>query len=52
LRRYPAFIVAETFVDRDMDAAMGQGFRAIAEFIFGNNVAEAQRPTGVPRQFR
>jgi hypothetical protein len=52
LSRYPAFIVAETFVDRDMDAATGQGFRAIAESILGNNVAEAQRPTGVPRKFR
>ena len=39
LRRYPAFIVAETFVEGDMDAASGKGFRAIADFIFGNNVA-------------
>jgi hypothetical protein len=39
LRRYPAFIVAETFVEGDMDAASGKGFRAIADYIFGNNVA-------------
>lgn len=43
LRRYPAFIVAETLVDGDMDAASGKGFRAIADFIFGNNMA-----AGVP----
>lgn len=39
LRRYPAFIVAETFVEGDMDAASGKGFRVIADYIFGNNVA-------------
>jgi hypothetical protein len=38
LRRYPAFIVAETLVEGDMDAASGKGFRAIADYIFGNNV--------------
>ena len=37
LRRYPAFIVAETTVEGDMDAASGKGFRAIADYIFGNN---------------
>jgi len=44
LRRYPAFIVAETFVDGDMDAASGKGFRAIADYIFGNNVAVGLAP--------
>jgi hypothetical protein len=39
LRRYPAFIVAETFVEGDMDAASGKGFRVIADYIFGNNLA-------------
>lgn len=39
LRRYAAFVVAETFVEGDMDSASGQGFRAIADYIFGNNVA-------------
>ena len=37
LRRYAAFIVAETMVEGDMDAASNQGFRLIADFIFGNN---------------
>lgn len=39
LRRYPSFIVAETLVDGDMDAASGKGFRIIADYIFGNNVS-------------
>ena len=41
MRRYAPFIVAETWVDGDMDAASGKGFRAIADYIFGNNVAVA-----------
>jgi hypothetical protein len=39
LRRYPAFIVAETFVAGDLDQASVKGFRTIADYIFGNNVA-------------
>lgn len=39
LRRYPAMIVAEVEVVGDMDAASGQGFRALADYIFGNNAA-------------
>ena len=41
LRRYPAFIVAETYVAGDMDDASSQGFRAIADYIFGNNQVAA-----------
>ncbi len=37
LRRYPPFIVAETVVSGDMDEASSKGFRAIADYIFGNN---------------
>lgn len=37
LRRYPAFIVAETWVDGDMSEASNKGFRAIAGYIFGDN---------------
>lgn len=40
IRRYAPMLVAETFVEGDMDAASNQGFRRIADFIFGNN----QRP--------
>lgn len=39
LRRYPALIVAETWVEGDMDTASNQGFRLIADYIFGNNQA-------------
>lgn len=37
LRQYAPLIVAETWVDGDMDAASGKGFRVIADYIFGNN---------------
>lgn len=43
LRRYPAFVIAETTVEGDMEAASGKGFRAIADYIFGNN--QAKSPT-------
>ena len=39
VRQYAPFIVAETWVDGDMDAASGKGFRLIADYIFGNNKA-------------
>ena len=44
LRRYAPFIVAETTVAGDMDAASNKGFRAIADYIFGNNVAAGAAP--------
>jgi hypothetical protein len=37
-RRYSSFVVAETFVTGDFDAAGRTGFRRIANYIFGNNV--------------
>ena len=37
IRRYAPMLVAETFVDGDMDEASNKGFRLIADFIFGNN---------------
>ena len=39
LRQYAPLIVAETWVDGDMDAASNKGFRLIADYIFGNNKA-------------
>jgi hypothetical protein len=42
LRQYAALILAETAVNGDMDSASSQGFRAIADFIFGNNKAPGQ----------
>lgn len=37
IRKYAPILVAETFVDGDMDEASNKGFRLIADFIFGNN---------------
>lgn len=45
-RLYAAFVVAETQLDGDFDAASRSGFRRIASYIFGNNLqaeAGAQR---------
>ena len=39
LREYPGFIVAETWVEGDFDAAGRAGFRRIANYIFGDNIA-------------
>jgi len=39
LRRYEPMIVAETIVSGALDGASGNGFRLIADFIFGNNTA-------------
>ena len=37
IRRYAPMLVAETWVEGDMDEASNKGFRLIASFIFGNN---------------
>ena len=37
LRKYAPMIVAEVFVSGKMDEATRQGFRLIADYIFGNN---------------
>jgi hypothetical protein len=37
LRAYKPMVVAEAFVDGDMDDASSKGFRLIADYIFGNN---------------
>ena len=42
LRQYAPQLLAETAVNGDMDSASSQGFRAIADFIFGNNKAPGQ----------
>jgi len=39
IRDYPAMIVAETDVHEERDKAIGEGFRTIANYIFGNNVS-------------
>jgi hypothetical protein len=40
IRRYPAVKIAETTVDDHWDAALEQGFRRLAGFIFGGNDAK------------
>jgi len=39
LRYYSPTLIAQTIVNGDMDAASNKGFRLIADFIFGNNLA-------------
>jgi hypothetical protein len=39
MRQYRPVIVAETFVDGDMGSASSEGFRLIADYIFGNNLS-------------
>ncbi|MFY8178474.1 MAG: SOUL family heme-binding protein [Limnohabitans sp.] len=39
LRHYAPTLIAQTIVDGDMDTASSQGFRLIANYIFGNNIA-------------
>jgi hypothetical protein len=39
IRKYAPYIVAETWVEGDMDEASSKGFRLIADYIFGNNQA-------------
>ncbi|WP_201618198.1 SOUL family heme-binding protein [Psychrobacter urativorans] len=39
LRRYDAQLVAQTWVTGDQDAASRQGFKILADYIFGNNTA-------------
>ena len=39
LRHYAPTLIAQTIVEGDMDTASNKGFRLIADFIFGNNLA-------------
>jgi hypothetical protein len=49
LRHYAPTLVAQTIVDGDMDAASSKGFRLIANYIFGNNVAMTTPVTVEPQ---
>jgi effector-binding domain-containing protein len=40
IREYPGLLVAQTEVTGERELAINQGFRIIADFIFGNNVAK------------
>jgi len=37
IRHYPSCLVAEVIVDEDFDKSGNEGFRILADFIFGNN---------------
>ena len=37
IRQYAPYLIAQTWVEGDMDDAGSQGFRRIADYIFGNN---------------
>ena len=39
LRRYDEQLVAQTWVSGDQDAASREGFKVLADYIFGNNTA-------------
>jgi hypothetical protein len=44
LRHYAPTLIAQTIVEGDMDEASNKGFRLIADFIFGNNLAANSEP--------
>lgn len=48
LRHYAPVLIAQTLVEGDMDAASRKGFRLIADYIFGNNIAAASEPGSDP----
>lgn len=39
IRRYDSYIIAETEVDGTYDNALNNGFKILADYIFGNNIA-------------
>ena len=42
IRHYAPMLIAQVFIDGDMDEASSKGFRLIADYIFGNNQATDQ----------
>lgn len=46
LRRYDTQIVAQTWVTGDQDVASRQGFKTLADYIFGNNVSHSGAASG------
>ena len=44
IRNYSPMMIAEVLVGGTMEAASGSGFRMIADFIFGNNIAQSGKP--------
>ncbi len=48
IRSYPPMLVAEVETMGDRSAAIGAGFRLLADYIFGNNVPNAKIAMTVP----
>jgi hypothetical protein len=48
LRQYAPYIVAETTVDADFNRAGNEGFRRLADYIFGNNRSRQKLETTAP----
>lgn len=48
LRRYEPHIVAETLVDADFERAGNEGFRRLADYIFGNNRSQQKLEMTAP----
>ena len=42
IRHYPAILVAQTTIHADFDDAGNQGFKILADYIFGNNQAQTK----------
>jgi hypothetical protein len=51
VRKYAPYLIAETRVQAGMDSASNQGFRRIADFIFGNNSAPQTESSQSPDAF-
>jgi hypothetical protein len=48
VRRYPSLRTVDTEVDATWDAALDEGFRRLARFIYGDNMEERKLPMTAP----
>jgi hypothetical protein len=48
LRRYESHIVAETYVESDFESAGSEGFRRLADYIFGGNQSRGELAMAAP----
>jgi effector-binding domain-containing protein len=50
IRQYPPMIIAEVEVEGNREAAIGDGFRLLADYIFGNNTVQKDIAMTAPVQ--